>query len=88
MGSSVFIEACKIVGCGMWELVPCPGIEPSPLHWEHGILATGPPGKSSNRNVLLVVDSTVDLSFLICKMVMKIVIIINLLRNIFGCIWS
>ena len=28
------------------------------------------------------------LSFQICKMVMKIVIIINLLMNIFGCIWS
>ena len=30
--------------CGI--LVPRPGIEPVPLHWEHGVLATGPPGKS------------------------------------------
>ena len=43
----------------------------------------------SNRNVLLVIDSTVGLSFLICKMVMKIVtIIIYLLMNIFGSIQS
>ena len=30
----------------MWDLVPWPGIEPGPLHWQHGVLATGPPGKS------------------------------------------
>ena len=30
----------------MWDLVPQPGIEPRTLHWECGVLATGPPGKS------------------------------------------
>ena len=30
---------------GMWDLVPWPGTEPRPLHWEQGVLATGPPGK-------------------------------------------
>ena len=30
----------------MWDLVPWPGVEPGPRHWEHGALATGPPGKS------------------------------------------
>ena len=30
----------------MWDLVPWPGIKPGPLHWEHRVLATGPPGKS------------------------------------------
>ena len=35
------------LSCGMWDLIPRPGIEPgSPLHWECGALATGPPGKS------------------------------------------
>ena len=29
----------------MWYLVPSPGIEPGPLHWELRVLATGPPGK-------------------------------------------
>lgn len=28
------------------DLVPQPGIEPRTLHWECGVLATGPPGKS------------------------------------------
>ena len=32
--------------CGMWDLVTCPGIKPSPLHWEHGVSATAPLGKS------------------------------------------
>ena len=32
--------------CGMWDPVPWPGIEPQPLwSWEHGVLATGAPGK-------------------------------------------
>ena len=34
------------LSCGMWDLVTCPGIKPSPLHWEHGVLATGPLGQS------------------------------------------
>ena len=32
--------------CSTWDLVPWAGIEPSPLHWEHRVLATGPPGTS------------------------------------------
>ena len=32
--------------CGTWDLVPCQGLNPGPLHWELGVLATGPPGKS------------------------------------------
>ena len=34
------------LSCSMWDLVPWPGIKPRPLHWEHGVLATGPRGKS------------------------------------------
>ena len=30
----------------MWDLVPRPGTKPGPLHWEHEVLAAGPPGKS------------------------------------------
>ena len=29
----------------MWDPVPQLGMEPGPLPWEHGVLATGPPGK-------------------------------------------
>ena len=32
------------LSCGMWDLVPWPGIEPRPLHGERGVLAPGPPG--------------------------------------------
>ena len=30
--------------CSVQDLVPWSGIEPGPLHWEHRISATGPPG--------------------------------------------
>ena len=32
----------------MWNLVPCPGVEPGALHWECRILVTGPSGKSTD----------------------------------------
>ena len=35
--------------CGVWDLVPWPGIELwdwTPLYWERRVLATGPPGTS------------------------------------------
>ena len=36
----------QTLSCGMWNLVPRLGIEPVPMHWEHGVLAMGPSGKS------------------------------------------
>ena len=30
----------------MWDLAPRLGIEPMSPAWEHGVLTTGPPGKS------------------------------------------
>ena len=47
MGSLIFIAACKLLV--IWNLVPWPEIKPSPLHWELGDLATGPPEKSQTR---------------------------------------
>ena len=35
------------LNCSMWGLVPWPGINPGPLHWERKVLAIGPPGKPS-----------------------------------------
>ena len=32
--------------CSMWDLVCQPGMNLDPLHWECGVLAIGPPGKS------------------------------------------
>ena len=42
------IFSCDLhaLSCSMWELDPWPGIEPRPLHWKHGVLASRPPGKS------------------------------------------
>ena len=39
--------------CGI--LIPQPGSNPHPLQWEHGILTTGPPGKSLQRYVSILV---------------------------------
>ena len=38
--------ACELLvaACGIWY--PNQGLNQGPLHWEHGVLATGPPGKS------------------------------------------
>ena len=33
--------------CGMWDLSSSYGWNPGPLHWEHRVSATGPPGQSS-----------------------------------------
>ena len=41
--------SCKHTGslAVAWGIsAPWPGVEPGPLHWERGVLATGPPGKS------------------------------------------
>ena len=34
------------LSCGIWDLVPCTGIEPGPLLREHGVSVAGPPGKA------------------------------------------
>ena len=39
------VAVCKL-SCSMWDLDPCPGIEPGPPMLEHRVLATGPPGKA------------------------------------------
>ena len=38
-----------VMACGI--LSPDQGLNPGPLHWEHGVLATGPSGKSQ-ENIL------------------------------------
>ena len=50
--SGMWTRGCSgmwTLGCGMWGLVPWPQIEPKPLHWKYEVLATGPPGKSSEN---------------------------------------
>jgi hypothetical protein len=44
-----FVEACEplVEACGIW--FPDQKSNPGPLHWEHGVLAFGPPGKSQHH---------------------------------------
>ena len=43
----IFDLCCKVwsLNCSMWDLIPWPGMEPGPLHCQHGVLATGSSGK-------------------------------------------
>ena len=57
--SQVLVTACGIFSCSMqtpscgtWDPIPHQGSNPSPLHWKHGVLVTGPP-KKSRVNVFL-----------------------------------
>ena len=42
--SQLWHEGSLVVICGIW--FPEQGSNPGPLHWECGVLAMGPPGKS------------------------------------------
>ena len=42
----IFSYSMRTLSCGMWNLVPWPGIEPRPPALGAWGLATGPPGKS------------------------------------------
>ena len=53
MACRLLVEAYGLLSCSMWtlscgmqDLVPRPGMNPSALHWERGVLTTGPLGKS------------------------------------------
>ena len=50
----VLLAAYGTFGWVMWDLVPWPGIKPGPLHWELGILAIGPTGKSPSSPFLTI----------------------------------
>ena len=42
-----------LLSCGMQSLVPDQGMNLGTLHWEHGVLATGPPVKTPNYSLSL-----------------------------------
>ena len=42
----VLVAICEIFSFGMWILLPDQGLNLHPLHWELGVLATEPPGKT------------------------------------------
>ena len=42
----LFIWLCQILVAACGIQFPYQGLNPGPLYWEHGVLATGPPGNS------------------------------------------
>ena len=53
----IFSCSMKTLSCGIWDLVPDRGLNPGPLHWEQGVLAPGPPGKSLRLTSMEIVPS-------------------------------
>ena len=41
------------LSCSMWDLVAWPRVKLSPLHWEHGVLVSGPPEKSPHWFIII-----------------------------------
>ena len=44
----IFSFSRRTLSCHMWDLVPWPGVEPGPLHWEHGVSALDHQGNPYN----------------------------------------
>ena len=41
----IFSRGMRTLSCGVWGLVPQPGMEPGPLNWKLRVLTIGPAGK-------------------------------------------
>ena len=52
MGSLIVTAAWELSVVAYGIKFPDQGSKPGPLHWEHGVLATGPPGKSQELFLL------------------------------------
>ena len=64
-GSLIFTVACRIFSCGMWDLSSLTRDRTqAPLHWDHGVLATGPPGKFSHHQYGFLSQAALSLSWL------------------------
>ena len=46
MACEIFSCGIRTLSCSIWDLLPEPGSNLGPLHWECEVSATGPPGKS------------------------------------------
>ena len=54
VASGIFSWGMQTRSCSMWDIVSRQGMNPGPLHWEGGVLATGPPEKSLEFFVVVV----------------------------------
>ena len=66
------------LSCGMWDLIDNQGSNPGPLHWELGVLATGPPGKSS---VIFFLGNILGTLY-----ILGILVLCDMLQTFFQCI--
>ena len=53
MALTIIVAACRIQ-------FPGPGLNPGPLHWEHGVVTTGSPGKSLCDLFFLVSEAAIS----------------------------
>ena len=49
----IFIWLCQVLAVACGSLFSSQGLNLGPLHWEHGVLTTGPPGKSCHSILLI-----------------------------------
>ena len=64
----VLVVAHGIFSCGIWDLVPWPGIKPSSPVLEHSVWASGPPGRSQTIPILKTTSiKHLRLSSTLCK---------------------
>ena len=47
------VASCELLGAASGIWFPGQALNPGPLHWEHGVLASGPPGKSPGVHLIL-----------------------------------
>ena len=53
----IWLYRVLVAACGIYFLDQ--RSSPGPLHWEHGVLAAGPPGKSLTFSILIVSQSSI-----------------------------
>ena len=60
-GLSCSMQDLLVAVCGIYDQ----GSNPSPLHWEHGVFAPGPPGKSPGHGskTKFITEMTIDTKF-------------------------
>lgn len=74
--------------CGMWNIVPSPGIESGPWHWEHGILAAGLLGKSLHPMFKTLFQAIVCYPAFLATIIEKLVLSSVELKKVMSFLWK
>ena len=59
-GSSIFCCDMRTFSCNTWDLVPDQGSNLGPLHWDHRVLASGPPSIVGYYKILSIVPFAIQ----------------------------